>query len=76
MIEQKVIIEGSTDGPVDLEEKINERLKKSYPDWKVKQISLSSKGEYFYISAAVLLERKITKKKENGERAKSHHDLL
>lgn len=32
MIEQKIIIEGSINGPADLEEKIDERLKKSYPD--------------------------------------------
>lgn len=76
MIEQKVIIEGSANGAIDLENKINERLKKDYSDWKVKQISLSSKGDCFYISAAVLIERKTVKKKENDERAKSHHDLL
>ena len=76
MIEQKLIIEGSNNGPSDLEEKLNRRLRESYPDWKVKQISLSSKGQAFYISAAVLLERKIVKKKENVERAKSCHNLL
>lgn len=63
MIEQKIIIEESGKSSGDLEFKLNELLRKNYSEWKVKQISLTSQNYHF--CAAVLIERKFVKKKED-----------